>query len=80
MTVPEGSVPWAWLAACRKCGKAHEYRQETCGRGKEVKSGSWTWKCPVDGHSYESRISAWQLAQLVADHHADVTTEGNAEG
>jgi hypothetical protein len=75
VTVPEGSVPWAWLAACRKCGKAHEYRQETCGCGKEAKQGSFTWASPDDGHSYESRLSAWQLEQLVAEYQADIAAE-----
>jgi hypothetical protein len=66
---------WRWLAACKRCGVPHEYRQpgpcNCCPTCACPARAHWTWASPVDGHSYESRFSASKLAGLRAQWESD---------
>lgn len=61
---------WAWLAACKRCGEAHEYRPPgPCGCCPDCKCpnrATPTWASLVDGHAYETILGAFKIADLRA--------------
>lgn len=63
----DGSVPWAWVAACLTCSEPHEYRPERCQCGQKSGGGLMTWKAD-DGHSYRARLSPILLNTLRTEY------------
>lgn len=60
---------WDFLAACRKCGKAH-YPHAYRGGGAD--SPGVTWVDPEDGHGYAPRVNPEIVNQLHAEYNTAI--------
>lgn len=63
-----GVVPWEWLAGCRDCGLAHEYRSDPCRRG------FMTW-ASEECDTYRPRVNRHVVDVLMVEHRAETERE-----